>query len=77
MRRLLIAFAGTALLAGLAVARPETPKPKPSIRCTLTGKKIESCCCEQRGEKIYCSLAKKEINKCCCEPVQSPKPKKG
>ena len=74
MRRLLSLTLGTLLLAGLALAA-QAPK-KPTLRCTLTDKKIEQCCCEPRGQKLYCPLAKKTIEKCCCEPVKPETEKK-
>jgi len=39
-----------------------------TLVCSLTGKEISSCCCEQRNGKLYCTLAKKEIKQCCCKP---------
>ena len=70
------AFLGTASLAADA--------PKPSccakkaketamtgkMRCSLTGKVVDKCCCEQRDGKLYCPLAKKAVEKCCCTPVK-------
>ena len=69
MRRTVSLTLGTLLLAGLALAIPQAPTKSTSLRCTLTDKKIETCCCEQRGNKLYCPLAKKTIEKCCCEPA--------
>ena len=40
------------------------------LRCSLTGKKVEKCCCEQReGGKLHCTLANKNVDKCCCAEV--------
>ena len=75
MRRALTLTLFTALLAGLALAAPQTDKKPATLRCTLTNKKIEKCCCEQKDGKLYCPLAKKTIEKCCCEPVAAEKPK--
>ena len=37
------------------------------MTCTLTGKEVQTCCCEERPNgKMFCKLAKKEIDKCCC-----------
>ena len=72
MRRWLTSALGALLLASLVSAAPQALAGQP-IRCTLTGKKIEKCCCEKRGKKLYCTLAKKTIAKCCCEPRQTPK----
>jgi len=39
----------------------------PKMKCTLTGKEVETCCCEQqKNGKLFCKLAKKEVDKCCC-----------
>ena len=48
-------------------------EPSTKVRCTLTGKVVDKCCCEQREGKTYCPLAGKTVEKCCCEPVgESP-----
>ena len=39
------------------------------LKCSLTGKVVEKCCCEERDGKTYCTLAKKNVEKCCCSPV--------
>lgn len=75
MRRWLISTLGMLLLAGLVSSTPQTLAEE-KIRCTLTNKTIETCCCEKRGEKLYCTLAKKTIDKCCCQPQQTPSEKK-
>jgi hypothetical protein len=41
------------------------------LKCSLTGKVVEKCCCEERDGKTYCTLAKKNVDKCCCSPVAS------
>jgi len=38
--------------------------------CTLTGKKIEACCCQVKDGKLYCPLAKKNIESCCCKSAE-------
>ena len=76
MRRLVGFTLGTLLSAGLLFAAPEGANKQATLRCTLTGKKIEKCCCEKRGEKLYCTLAKKPIDKCCCVPAEAQKEKK-
>ncbi len=76
MHRWISSLSGTLLLAGVLLAGPQTPKKEPAIHCTLTGKNVKKCCCEQREGKLYCTLAKKTIDKCCCEPAQFPKEKK-
>lgn len=40
---------------------------KEGLVCSLTGKKIESCCCQQKDGKLYCPLAEKTIEQCCCK----------
>ncbi|MCI0402911.1 MAG: hypothetical protein L0212_05235 [Acidobacteria bacterium] len=45
------------------------------LRCTLTGKTIESCCCAEKDGKLYCPLAKKTIESCCCVPANAPQAK--
>ncbi len=69
MRRLASLLLGSVLLAGPVTVGPLHSQDA-KLRCTLTDKKIEKCCCEQRGDKLYCPLAKKTIEKCCCEPVK-------
>jgi hypothetical protein len=46
--------------------------PAPKMRCTLTGKEVDKCCCDERDGKLYCPLAKKSVEKCCCEEVKEP-----
>jgi len=42
------------------------------LRCSLTGKEVEKCCCEEReGGKLHCTLAKKDVEKCCCTEVKA------
>ncbi|MBI4462613.1 MAG: hypothetical protein HY653_06895 [Acidobacteria bacterium] len=76
MRRNLALTLGTLLFVSLTFAAPETPKKPTSLRCTLTNTKIETCCCQPRGEKLYCPLAKKTIVTCCCQPVEAEKKNK-
>ena len=51
-------------------------KPSTKMRCSLTGKVVDKCCCEQREGKTYCPLAGKTVEKCCCEPVPDEPTKK-
>jgi len=69
MRRAIPLMVGTLLFAGLALSAGQAQKKPASYRCTLTGKSVATCCCEQRDKKLYCTLAKKTIEKCCCEPA--------
>ncbi len=40
----------------------------PKMTCTLTGKEVKTCCCEQqKNGRLLCKLAKKEVDKCCCK----------
>ena len=53
----------TVLVVG-TVAFAASPK---KMTCTLTGKEVKTCCCEQQTNgKLFCKLAKKQIDKCCC-----------
>lgn len=36
------------------------------LKCTLTDKSIEKCCCVEKDGKLYCTLAKKTLESCCC-----------
>jgi len=45
------------------------------LRCTLTGKTVESCCCTEKDGKLYCPLAKKTIESCCCVPANAAQAK--
>ena len=54
------------LLVALAVATIASAAA-PAMKCTLTGKEVKTCCCEQqKNGKLFCTLAKKEVDKCCC-----------
>ena len=35
--------------------------------CRVTGKTMNSCCCEMKEGKFYCKLTKKTYDKCCCD----------
>jgi len=79
MRRVSTLLWGLVLSAGMALALPqqaqEEKKERP-VRCTLTEKRLDKCCCEQREGRLYCPLAKKSVQKCCCEPAEGKKPTK-
>jgi hypothetical protein len=52
-------------------ASKETGEKTGKLRCSLTGKEIEKCCCtELEGGKLHCTLANKDIDKCCCTEVK-------
>ena len=61
MRRVFVS-AALLLVASFSVAGSTE-----GLRCSLTGKTMESCCCQQKDGKLYCPLAKKTIEQCCCE----------
>ena len=75
MRRLGL-FVTVCLLAGGIAAAPQASKKAGALRCTLTGKVIESCCCEQRQDGLYCPLAKKTTQTCCCVSAAAKAKKK-
>lgn len=37
------------------------------ITCRETGKTMDQCCCEMKGDKFYCKLTKKTYDQCCCD----------
>jgi hypothetical protein len=41
------------------------------LRCSITGKVVDKCCCEKRDGELYCTLAKKSVEKCCCSEVKA------
>lgn len=57
------------------VASPVKTAEPQLLRCSLTGKTVEKCCCVQREGKTHCTLAGKDVTTCCCTPV-SEKPAK-
>ena len=62
---------GTLLLAGgLLSGVPEVSMERPALQCTLTGQKIETCCCQVRDGKLYCPLAQQAISSCCCKVIE-------
>lgn len=40
------------------------------LRCSLTGKVVDKCCCVERDGKRHCTLADKDVEKCCCSPAK-------
>ncbi len=65
MRRFIVVLV-LLVLGGFTAAQSRVSATS-GLRCTLTGKKIATCCCEQKDGKLYCPLAEKAIDKCCCE----------
>lgn len=41
------------------------------LRCSLTGKVVDTCCCVQREGKLHCTLADKDVTTCCCTPAKA------
>ncbi len=62
--RLIRAIAVSVLLTGTASSAHLSES---GLICTLTGKKIDACCCQMKDGKLYCPLAKTYINACCCK----------
>lgn len=49
-----------------------TTEKSGKLRCSLTGKEVDKCCCEPReGGKMHCTLANKDVEKCCCTEVKA------
>ena len=91
LKALTVGFTGLLGAGAFALSGQDTPpccqkkeqpaegakaKPSTKLRCTLTGKVVDKCCCEQRDGKTYCPLAGKTVEKCCCEPVGDEPAKK-
>jgi hypothetical protein len=43
------------------------------MRCSLTGRVVDTCCCVEREGKTHCTLADKDVAECCCTPVEDEK----
>ena len=71
MQRMISLLLGSLLLGGLLVAKLAPPNPPTVLECTLTGQKIQSCCCQIRAGQLYCPLADTTISQCCCRLVES------
>lgn len=48
----------------------ETVKAE-KLKCSLTGKIVDKCCCVERAGKTHCTLADKDVASCCCTPVKA------
>ncbi len=82
-RTTLFAMGCAALLlgAGAYAAKEANPscchKPAPraatatsaKLRCSLTGKVVDRCCCVEREGKLHCTLANQDVATCCCSPA--------
>ena len=60
----IIAIATLQVIAGIGVGHSKAAVN--NLICSLTGKTIETCCCEEKNGKLYCPLADKTIESCCC-----------
>lgn len=40
------------------------------LRCSLTNKTVDKCCCVEKQGSLHCTLADKPVDPCCCEPVK-------
>jgi hypothetical protein len=40
------------------------------LRCGLTGKVVDRCCCVERQGKTHCTLADKDVTTCCCKAME-------
>jgi hypothetical protein len=40
------------------------------MRCSLTGKVVDKCCCVQREGKLHCTLADKDVATCCSKKAE-------
>ena len=66
-----LAFAGEVPKVPACCAK-ETGKKAEKLRCSLTGKEVEKCCCvEREGGRLHCTLANKDVVKCCCSEVKA------
>ncbi len=50
-------------------AKQAVPAKGERLRCSLTGKVVDECCCVQRNGKTHCTLADKDVTTCCCRPA--------
>ena len=69
------AFAGEEPKAPACCAKKDAKGPAKKaakLRCSLTGKEVDKCCCvEREGGKLHCTLANKDVEKCCCSEVKA------
>ena len=63
----------TVLLISFIALTTASAKKSTAYTCTLTNKKIASCCCTKKEGKLYCKLAKKTIENCCCKSADASK----
>lgn len=63
----------TLIFAGLVsvAATGEIMATAGKLRCSLTEKVIEKCCCVEREGKTHCTLASEDVSPCCCRPAEA------
>ena len=66
---------GTAVFPGEAkpaccTKKSATAQASEGMRCSLTGKVVEKCCCTESRGKLHCTLAHKDVSSCCCRPAK-------
>jgi len=65
--RLIRAIAVALLLSGAASSAHLSES---GLMCTLTGQRIDACCCQLRDDGLYCPLANTHIDACCCKAAE-------
>ena len=69
MRIAMIAVLLFAVLGGYVASGSVPAKSESGLMCTLTGKRIDACCCQMKDGALYCPLAKQKIDHCCYKMV--------
>lgn len=85
-KKILLAL-GCASLLATPVFPGDPPKPAccakkaaatqgaEKLRCSLTGKVVDKCCCVEKAGKLHCTLADKDVASCCCSPAKAEEAK--
>lgn len=55
--------------AAAATGEKATAEKGGKMKCSLTGKVVDKCCCVEPEGKLHCTLADKDVETCCCTPV--------
>jgi hypothetical protein len=71
VRLILAASLSLVLLFANAGSSRTAISEESGLICTLTGKKIEACCCQEKDGALYCPLAKQTIDHCCCHSAST------
>lgn len=58
-----------AVTAGPAQHEGHSTNGDQKMRCSSTGKVVDTCCCVEREGKTHCTLANRDVAECCCTPV--------